>query len=177
LGDYQVKLTVDGVSQSSAFTVEMDPNLEGITKEDLQKQFDLALQIRDKTSAANEAVIQIRDIRAQAEKLKGSSAAGLDAAIDEMLSKMKVIEEDLYQVKNQSGQDPLNFPIKLNNRFASLRRSIESGQARPTDAAYVVFDELSAELKMHLDKLDQVLNSDLKTQPLSGKIDLEKKGN
>ena len=90
---------------------------------------------------------------------------------------MKVIEEDLYQVKNQSGQDPLNFPIKLNNRFASLRRSIESGQARPTDAAYVVFDELSAELKMHLDKLDQVLNSDLKTQPLSGKIDLEKKGN
>ena len=177
LGDYQVKLTVDGVSQSSAFTVEMDPNLEGITKEDLQKQFDLALQIRDKTSAANEAVIQIRDIRAQAEKLKGSSAAGLDAAIDEMLSKMKVIEEDLYQVKNQSGQDPLNFPIKLNNRFASLRRSIESGQARPTDAAYVVFDELSAELKMHLDKLDQMLNSDLKTQPLSGKIDLEKKGN
>lgn len=177
LGDYQVKLTVDGVSQSSAFTVEMDPNLEGITKEDLQKQFDLALQIRDKTSAANEAVIQIRDIRAQAEKLKGSSAAGLDAAIDVMLSKMKVIEEDLYQVKNQSGQDPLNFPIKLNNRFASLRRSIESGQARPTDAAYVVFEELSAELKMHLDKLDQVLNSDLKRQSLSGKIDLEKKGN
>jgi len=175
LGDYQVKLTVDGVSQSSTFTVEMDPNLEGITKDDLQKQFDLALMIRDKTSAANEAVIQIRNIRAQAQKLKGSNAAGLDAAIDDMLSKMKVIEEDLYQVKNQSGQDPLNFPIKLNNRFASLRRSIESGQARPTDAAYVVFDELSAELKMHLDKLDQVLNSDLKRQPLSGKIDLEKK--
>lgn len=175
LGDYQVKLTVDGESQSSTFTVEMNPNLEGITKEDLQKQFDLALLIRDKTSAANEAVIQIRDIRAQAQKLKGSSAAGLDAAIDVMLSKMKVIEEDLYQVKNQSGQDPLNFPIKLNNRFASLRRSIESGQARPTDAAYVVFEELSAELRMHLDKLDQVLNSDLKRQPLSGKIDLEKK--
>lgn len=176
LGDYQVKLTVDGVSQTSTFTVEMNPNLEGITKEDLQKQFDLALMIRDKTSAANEAVIQIRNIRAQAKKLKGSGAAGLDSAIDDMLSKMKVIEEDLYQVKNQSGQDPLNFPIKLNNRFASLRRSIESGQARPTDGAYVVFDELSAELKMHLDKLDQVLNSDLKRQPLSGKIDLEKKG-
>ena len=93
-----------------------------------------------------------------------------------MLAKMKVIEEDLYQVKNQSGQDPLNFPIKLNNRLASLRRSVESGQARPTDASYVVFEELSAELKMHLDKLDQVLNSDLKQQPLSGKISLEKKG-
>ncbi|WP_323756010.1 VPS10 domain-containing protein [Roseivirga sp.] len=177
LGDYQVKLTADGVSQTSTFTVEMDPNLEGITKEDIQKQFDLAVQIRDKTSAANEAVIQIRDIRKQAEALSKSDDAGLNSAINDMLEKMKVIEEDLYQVKNQSGQDPLNFPIKLNNRLASLRRSVESGQARPTDASYVVFDELSAELKMHLDKLDQVLNSDLKQQPLSGKITLEKKGN
>ena len=175
LGDYQVRLTADGVSQTSKFTIEMDPNLEGITKEDIQKQFDLALKIRDKTSAANEAVIQIRNIRAQAEKLKGNGDANLDKAISDMMAKMKVIEEDLYQVKNQSGQDPLNFPIKLNNRLASLRRSVESGQARPTDASYVVFDELSAELKMHLDKLDQVLNSDLKQQPLSGKITLEGK--
>lgn len=175
LGEYQVKLTVDGVSQTSKFTVEMDPNLEGITTDDLQKQFDLALKIRDKTSAANEAVIQIRNIRAQAEKLKGTNDATLNNAINDMLSKMKVVEEDLYQVKNQSGQDPLNFPIKLNNRFASLRRSVESGQARPTDASYVVFDELSAELKGHLEKLDQVLNSDLQQQPLSGKIEVEKK--
>ena len=177
LGDYQVKLTVDGVSQTSAFTVEMDPNLEGITADDIQKQFDLAVQIRDKTSAANEAVIQIRNIRKQAEELMNSGDAGLNTAISDMLEKMKVIEEDLYQVKNQSGQDPLNFPIKLNNRLASLRRSVESGQARPTDAAYLVFKELSAELKIHLDKLDRVLNSDLQQQPLSGKITLEKKGN
>ncbi len=175
IGNYQVKLTAGGTTQTSSFTLEMNPNYTGITAEDIQKQFDLAIQIRDKTSAANEAVIQIRNIRAQAQKLKGSGSPGLDGAIDNMLSKMKVIEEDLYQVKNQSGQDPLNFPIKLNNRLASLRRSVESGQARPTDAAYVVFDELSAELKIHLDKLDQVLNSDLKQQPLSGKIDLEKK--
>lgn len=177
LGDYQVKLTVDGVSQTSTFTVEIDPNLEGITKDDIQKQFDLAVKIRDKTSAANEAVIQIRSIRKQAQELMNSGDASLNGAINDMLAKMKVIEEDLYQVKNQSGQDPLNFPIKLNNRLASLRRSVESGQARPTDASYVVFEELSAELKMHLDKLDQVLNSDLKQQPLSGKISLEKKGN
>jgi len=177
LGDYQVKFTANGTTQTTSFTIEMDPNLEGITADDIQKQFDLAVRIRDKTSAANEAVIQIRNIRKQAEALSKSGDAGLNSAISDMLEKMKVIEEDLYQVKNQSGQDPLNFPIKLNNRLASLRRSVESGQARPTDASYVVFDELSAELKMHLDKLDQVLNSDLKQQPLSGKITLEKKGN
>tara|TARA_R110001599_G_scaffold203055_1_gene400008 strand:+ start:36747 stop:39788 length:3042 start_codon:yes stop_codon:yes gene_type:complete len=177
LGDYQVRLTANGTTQTSSFTIEMDPNLEGITADDIQKQFDLALKIMSKTSAANEAVIQIRNIRKQAEALSKSGDAGLNSAINDMLEKMKVIEEDLYQVKNQSGQDPLNFPIKLNNRLASLRRSVESGQARPTDASYVVFEELSAELKIHLDKLDQVLNSDLKQQPLSGKITLEKKGN
>lgn len=177
LGEYQVKLTAAGKTQTSSFKLEMDPNLEGITADDIQKQFDLAIQIRDKVSAANEAVIQIRKIRGQAKKLLSSGDANLDNAINAMLEKMTVIEEDLYQVKNQSGQDPLNFPIKLNNRLASLGRSVESGQARPTDAAYVVFNELSAELKMHLDRLEQVLNTDLKTQPLSGKIELEKKKN
>jgi hypothetical protein len=177
LGEYQVKLTTGGKTLTSSFKLEMDPNLEGITADDLQKQFDLAIQIRDKVSAANEAVIQIRNIRAQAKKLMNTSDANLDKAVTAMLEKMMVIEEDLYQVKNQSGQDPLNFPIKLNNRMASLGRSVESGQARPTDAAYVVFNELSAELKGHLEKLDEVLNSDLQQQPLSGKIEIEKKKN
>ena len=60
-----------------------------------------------------------------------------------------------HQAKNQSGQDPLNFPIKLNNRLASLRRSVENaGDAKPTDGAYLVFNELSQELEQHLGKLE-----------------------
>ena len=72
-----------------------------------------------------------------------------------------MIEEDLYQVKNQSGQDPLNFPIKLNNRFAYLRRSVENGDARPTDGAHKVFKELSADLARHLKQLDEILDAEL----------------
>ena len=78
-----------------------------------------------------------------------------------LLDEMKPIEEDLYQVRNQSNQDPLNFPIKLNNRLASLRRSVETGDAKPTAAAYQVFNELSAELAGHLDKLQMVINKEL----------------
>lgn len=74
---------------------------------------------------------------------------------------MKPIEEDLYQVRNQSNQDPLNFLIKLNNRLASLRRSVETGDAKPTSAAHQVFKELSAELAGHLDKLQMVINNQL----------------
>ena len=179
LGDYQVRMTTDGVVKTTDFTLEMDPNLEGVTAEDIQKQFDLALKIRDKTSAANEAVILIRKIREQAKRYESSGDEGIKANLANIMSQLKVIEEDLYQVRNQSGQDPLNFPIKLNNRLASLRRSVESGQARPTDAAYVVFEELSAELKVHLDKLDQVLNSETITvnEELGGKVNIEIKGN
>jgi hypothetical protein len=55
----------------------------------------------------------------------------------------------------------LNFPIKLNNRLASLRRSVESGEAKPTDGAYKVFKELSVELDEHLGKLKTVMTENL----------------
>ena len=80
--------------------------------------------------------------------------------ITPFINKISAIEENLYQVKNQSGQDPLNFPIKLNNRLASLRRSVENGDARPTDGAYKVYQELSAELEIELNNLNDVLKKD-----------------
>jgi len=67
----------------------------------------------------------------------------------------------LYQVRNQSNQDPLNFPIKLNNRLSSLRRSVETGDAKPTAGAYKVFEELSKELEGHLNQLESVIKADL----------------
>ncbi len=77
------------------------------------------------------------------------------------MEKLSAIEEELYQVKNQSNQDPLNFPIKLNNRLSSLRRSVENGEAKPTDGAYKVFKELTAELDQHLGNLKIVMEEDL----------------
>jgi hypothetical protein len=71
------------------------------------------------------------------------------------------VEEEIYQVRNRSNQDPLNFPIKINNRLAALRRSIENGDNPPTDAAYVVFKELSAELQTQLDELSKIQKGDL----------------
>jgi len=176
IGEYKVRLTTNGQSHESSFNLEMNPNYTGITAADLQEQFDLASQIRDKTTEANQAVILIRYIREQANKL--TEAGEGSPEMEAMLEKMQVIEVDLYQVKNQSNQDPLNFPIKLNNRLASLRRSIENGQAKPTDAAYVVFKELSDELKGHMDKLYSIIDSDiLGNANLKGKIsfDIEKR--
>ena len=161
-GRYQVRLTAAGQTQTHWLEMQIDPRLKDVTAADLEEQFDLAIKIRDRTSAANEAVIRIRDIRAQVEeRLADSDDRSLQRDAERLLAKLAAIEQDLYQVKNQSGQDPLNFPIKLNNRLASLRRSVERGDARPTDAAYRVFEELSAELDGHLEKLAGVLEADL----------------
>ena len=167
IGEYQVKLTTGGESLTTSFNLEMNPNYTGITAADLQEQFDLAIQIRDKTSEANEAVILIREIREKMQPIMNS--ADRTDRMEIMMEEMRKIEEDLYQVKNQSPQDPLNFPIKLNNRLASLRRSIENGQAKPTDAAYVVFKELSDELAGHMSKLNTILG-EMRSDPRLGQL-------
>jgi len=111
---------------------------------------------------ANEAVIHIRKMRNQIEENKEKvSSADYKKTMMPFLDKTSAIEQELYQVKNQSGQDPLNFPIKLNNRLASLRRSMENGEAKPTDGAYKVYEELSAELEQHLGELNKVMSNDL----------------
>ncbi len=162
LGQYQVRLTAGDFSKSFPFELKIDPNLKGITAEHLQEQFELASKIRDKTSLANNAVIRIRKIKdAVNKRMESSSVESLKGAAKGLLDQLSTIEEELYQVKNRSNQDPLNFPIKLNNRLASLRRSLENGDARPTDGAYQVFEELSKELETHLTALKRVIASEL----------------
>ncbi len=162
IGTYKVRLTVGDYTQEYPFEILMDPNYKGVSKEDLQEQFDLAVKIRDKTSEANEAVIKIRKVRAELEeKAKQSGDEKMKNSMDQFIAKITAIEEQLYQVQNQSGQDPLNFPIMLNNKLASLRRSMENGDARPTDGAYQVFEELSNELKDLLDPLEKLMTEDL----------------
>lgn len=178
IGDYQIRLTVNGQSQTQSIGIVMNPNIEGVTAEDLKEQFDLAMKIRNRTSEANETVIQIREV---CESLKPymQDQSKLNQLAKEVYARLTNIEVALYQVKNQSPQDPLNFPIKLNNRLASLRRSIENGQAKPTDGAYQVFEELSRELDGHLTTYNQVIDGQLKSLndqlKTAGKLPIEVK--
>ncbi len=113
----------------------------------------------EKTDKANRTDIEIREMKKQLAAAKEKIGSGdWKKTITPFLTEISAIEEELYQVKNQSNQDPLNFPIKLNNRLASLRRSVETGDARPTDGAYKVFKELSQELDTYLIKLHTVIH-------------------
>ena len=69
---------------------------------------------------------------------------------------MTAIEEALYQTQNQSRQDPLNFPIRLNNKLTSLMQIVENSEGRPTQQAYAVKAELSAAIEAELSALQRI---------------------
>ena len=161
-GSYQIRLTVGNHVETQPFIVRIDPRLAGVNEKDLQQQFDLAMKIRDTTSEANQAVILIREIKKQSkDRVEKAKDPQITAAVEALTGKLSEVEEEIYQVRNQSNQDPLNFPIKLNNRIAALRRSVETGDARPTNATYVVFRELSSQLDNQLAKLKGLVSGDL----------------
>jgi hypothetical protein len=144
-----VRLTVDGAARSQPLELRKDPRLPELTQADLEEQFRLAAQVRDRTSQANQAVIEIRRLKQrllQREPQPGASGR-------EILARLSSIEEAIYQVKNRSPRDTLNFPIRLNNRLAALQRVIEEADGRPTRQSYDVLQELGAELDRQLARL------------------------
>jgi photosystem II stability/assembly factor-like uncharacterized protein len=155
-GSYQVKLTADGVSTTQPLTIVKHP-LRNISDADLQYQWDLASRIRDKVNEANQAVIRIRRMKTDIAARIKDAPREVVAAGEQLSKALSAVEEDIYQVRNQSNQDPLNFPIKTNNRLASLLRVTVSGEGRPTGNVEPIFAELSAELDGHSARLNKTV--------------------
>ncbi|MCU0618365.1 MAG: hypothetical protein MUF40_00420, partial [Gemmatimonadaceae bacterium] len=162
-GRYTIRLVANGQEETRPLEVRLDPNLRGVTVADLAEQQRLALRIRDKVSAANDAVVRIRTLRSRiAQRLaEPSASSALRRRGAATAAALLTVEDSLYQYRNRAGQDPLNFPIRLNNRLASLGRSVQTGDARPTAGAYTVFEELSGELDAVLARLDALVAGDV----------------
>jgi photosystem II stability/assembly factor-like uncharacterized protein len=161
-GRYTVKLTANGVSKTQQFELKRNAAVQGVTDADLQAQFALAKQINDRVTAANDAVVQIRHLKTQIQDRAGkTSEASIKTAADTLSTRLTAIEGEIYQHRNRSSQDPLNYPIRLNNKLAALQGIVESGDYKPTDQAQAVFKELSGRLDKELANLDTLLTSDL----------------
>jgi photosystem II stability/assembly factor-like uncharacterized protein len=159
-GKYTVRLTVDGKSQSETFELKKDPRLS-TTPEEYAKQISLALQIRDKLSETNGAVVRIREVRKKLVEYASSGDAKVADAAKSLNGKLTAIEGDLYQTRNRASEDPLNFPIKLNNKLAYVMGEIESSDNQPTAQSYVVYEDLATEVNGKLRSLNGLLTTDL----------------
>ncbi|HEU4415283.1 MAG TPA: glycosyl hydrolase [Candidatus Angelobacter sp.] len=164
-GMYQVRLTVNGKQYTAPLEIKNDPRLK-VTQQDLEKQFDLLIKIRERVTQAHETVNQIRDIRGQIAGLnkrlenqpQGKAVAEAGRQLDK---RMTEVEEVLIQTKARSGQDVLNYPIRLNNYLVALGGVVESADSAPTQVSYEVFDMLSKQLDEQLAKWKQILATDV----------------
>jgi photosystem II stability/assembly factor-like uncharacterized protein len=160
-GRYQVRLTADGKTVSQPLVVRRNP-WRAASDADLIAQQTLALQLRDKLSEANASIVQIRDVKTQVtDRLTKSNDEKLKTTGDKLSNNLSDVEDDIYQVKNQSGQDPLNYPIKVNNRLASLLGVVTRAEGRPNAQLYSIFNDLKTELKVETDRLQKVMLTDL----------------
>jgi photosystem II stability/assembly factor-like uncharacterized protein len=161
-GTYQVRLTVgDAAPQTQRFALLKDPRTEA-TQGDLVAQFNMLIAIRDRLSDANNAVRTIRNVKFQLDDrektISGGDSTRYASLADSLATAISTVEEALYQVKNRSGQDPLNYPIRLNNEIAALAGHVGSGEMAPTAQAKEVFALLSQRLDAQLDTLKRTMD-------------------
>ncbi|MEP7347711.1 MAG: hypothetical protein ABI877_20745, partial [Gemmatimonadaceae bacterium] len=164
-GTYSVRLTVNGGDpQTQSFRVKKDPRSTS-TDADVLEQFKLLIAIRDKTTEANNAVRMVRNMRWQVDErtvqLPSDKKGEFTSIATGMLGKITENEKAVYQTRNESGQDPLNFPIRLNNEIAGVASFVGQGEYRPTKQAYEVFKTLSEELEAQLKALKGTMDADL----------------
>ncbi|MEO0897422.1 MAG: glycosyl hydrolase [Bacteroidota bacterium] len=155
-GEYKVCMTVGEDSIWQNFKILPNP-MSSSTQEDLQAQFDFLMKIRDKLTETHEGIVDIRTVRGQFKKLKKDygkkeEAKGLMSFIQETDSMMTIVEKSLYQTKNRSGQDPLNFPIRLNNKLAHVGALESVGEYKPTAQSEAFVEEVTAKIDEQLEK-------------------------
>ena len=162
-GSYFVRLNINENSIEKWFNILKDPRSNS-SIEDLKNQFDFLMSIRDKVTSIHETIIQIKSTRKQLNDLKhklDENHNELRKDINDVVNKITKIEKTLYQTKNRSGQDPLNFPIKLNNKLAHLASIASAGNYKPTNQMYGVRDKLIQKIDIELNLWNNIKENKL----------------
>src|SRR5215472_2386192 len=165
--------TKRGKAQTASFEIKMDPRVKA-SAEDLRKQFDLLLKMRDRQDEMNKTIVAIRDLRGQLQALEkrlgpaqGSKSDANDPpnpvvmASTDLRKKIGAIEEELIQVNGKSTEDFANYPTKLESKLAYLQNVTDSADAAPTSAEEAVFAELDERLEAQLGQWRDVLAKDV----------------
>jgi photosystem II stability/assembly factor-like uncharacterized protein len=147
-GNYRVRLTVDGKSETRPLVIAPDPRGTA-TLEVLRAQFELHQQVNAELTAIDDAVLDIRATRSRISGLKAAKPA-LAQQADDAIARMTAIEEVLVQPRAHASEDALNFPIQLNNMVAALGSLVDDGDYPPSAQEQQEFIELKAEADRQL---------------------------
>ena len=165
-GKYKVVLEKNGESQEHDFEILPDPRSE-VSISQMRLQFDFVNKVNATVDKAHKAIKNIRQIRKKLEEFdsnfsENESVINLVEKAKQLNSSLTEIEKALYQTKNRSRQDPLNFPIKLTNKLGHLNSLVTSNDFPPTNQDELVRKELTAEVENHILKYQKLVSQDLK---------------
>jgi photosystem II stability/assembly factor-like uncharacterized protein len=165
-GDYKVSLSKNGKLQNEqTFRLLKDPRSSS-SMDDLQAQFDFIIEIQEKLTETHKALKNITKVKSKIKQLKSAVSdkdkyEELLAMADKISKDLTVHENNLYQTKSKSGQDPLNFPIKLNNKLAHLNSLSATGDYRPTDQAVAFKNEVIALIDVELKAIYEIFYAEI----------------
>ncbi|MBK6266851.1 glycosyl hydrolase [Marivirga sp. S37H4] len=162
-GEYTVSLIRKGEKLNQNFEILKDPR-SSASKQDLQAQFEFMNEVIEKLTETNQAVKDIRIVRAQInDVLNKTDEEAIQTYGKSLLEDIKTIEEALYQTKNRSGQDPLNYPVRLNNKLGHLNSLTAMGDNPPTESAIEFKKEVTERIDKHLTRWNEIKDNSLKT--------------
>jgi hypothetical protein len=169
-GTYRVRVAIEGFVEEVDVQLGLDPRVADVTAEDMEAQFALTMRVRDRLSEVHDAIRMVRSIREQTEAFVKRAEEGEhdDAIVRDLRERTRAmnevlveIEDALIQTKNETGQDPINFPPMLDDQLAYLYSHVTGSYGRPTQGAYQRFDDLVAETQPLLDRLQAVIDNEV----------------
>jgi photosystem II stability/assembly factor-like uncharacterized protein len=164
-GDYKASLNVNGEDLTQPFTILADPRAES-TLADMKQQFDFIKEVNETMDNAHKSIKKIRTINGKLDAFMKQYKG--DENVKDLVEKAKSLKEQfseiekaLYQTKNRSGQDPLNFPIRLNNKLGHLNSLVSMGDFAPTEQDVAVKNELTKQINDQLDKFNALVDKEI----------------
>jgi len=164
-GEYQVRLICGDGHWTQSFTLRKDPRV-GATDAELHEQFAFLLEIRDKLSMTNDAIVRLRTIREQvgvweARARRQGNREAIISAAEGLKEALNAIEGELIQTRWKSSRDALTAPSKLNVKIATLLGVVGGADAAPTSQAREVFASVSERVDAQLAQLAVLLDREM----------------
>ncbi len=163
-GSYTANVKFNKDSSIIPFVIKKDPNYAA-TEKDYQEQFDFLNIIKNKFDATQQTIRDIRTTRAQINTLKDRLGKDYPAELDSLgktiLKQMSSIEESLHQTKAKSGQDVLNYPIRLNDKLSGIFDAVNQHTA-PSAQSKEAYDDLVILIDIEIARFKSIQNKEIK---------------
>ena len=163
-GRYQAVLSFAGIEYKQSFELKADPRSD-VSADELQAQFQLAFAVSNKLTTLHEAIDQLTRLGSALSPLSAriEKDQALKAKLEALDKRRSALLESVYQTSLKSEQDPLNFPVRLNDKLAGLLAQISFGDNKPTAAQQELAKELFALADKALAATATMLGSELES--------------